>query len=484
MLAYLFSIKFFRKFFLGRYRKKLRDGNPDYFWQKSEEKVLKTFHSAAVRVPAYQQLLKRKGIESNSIDTIKKFKENVPVISKKDTFMAYGEKIHLLCRDGNLEDLDSILSSSGYSGNFSYGLITRGEMLLTPYFIDFALDMNFGVESRKTLLINCLPMGVRVPSSATVTADTSVRKDMALSLVRNFGKQYELIVIVGENTYIKELLEYGIENGISWADYNVRLIVGEEGFPETYRSYIASLLDVDIDSQTETYIGSSMGVSELGLTVFQENYDTIRIRREAERNDALRYSLFGAKCQTSPMLFSYNPLMVYLEENQVSSDTMHANDLLFSTVESEAKLPLIRYATGDRGNIIKYETLAGILEHHGLEYLLPTLKLPLVAVAGRQTKIEVNGQALDPELIKFILYQDLAIASCITGNFKMSSTENSLNLKIQLKKSVPMGHDQLVEKIGMIIAKNISIQYNLFVYSFEDFPYPLNHERKLNYLEE
>ena len=48
--------------------------------------------------------------------------------------------------------------------------------------IDYALDQAFAISKRRTLVINCLPMGVVFSSSRATVATTSVREDMATAL--------------------------------------------------------------------------------------------------------------------------------------------------------------------------------------------------------------------------------------------------------------------------------------------------------------
>jgi phenylacetate-CoA ligase len=227
-----------QRHFLENYLKKSRA----YYKQDQEKYLLKVFRQYASSVPAYTKLLKDKGVNPESITSVEAFQRLLPIIDKYDTFIKYEDRISNLCVDGELGDVVSVLSSSGYSGRFSYGLISRSEDKAGRNMLDLYLDQCFQIEKRRTLLINCLPMGVKVASERTVVADVSVRPDMAIALVRSFGKDFDQIIVIGENTFMKCTLELGLEKKIVWSDYNVRIIVGEESFPETYRTYMASLL--------------------------------------------------------------------------------------------------------------------------------------------------------------------------------------------------------------------------------------------------
>ena len=78
----------------------------------------------------------------------------------------------------------------------SVGLSTRRQHAEAPAMIDYALDEAFGISRRRTLVINCLPMGVGFSSASATVATTSVREDMATALVTTFGSHYEQIILV------------------------------------------------------------------------------------------------------------------------------------------------------------------------------------------------------------------------------------------------------------------------------------------------
>src|SRR3989304_4074803 len=140
--------------FLQNYLKKSRA----YYKQDQEKYLLKVFRQYASSVPAYTKLLKEKGVNPESITSVDAFKRLVPIIDKYDTFIEYEDRISNLCVDGELGDIVSVLSSSGYSGRFSYGLISRAEDKTGRILLDLYLDQRFQIEKRRTLLINCLPM--------------------------------------------------------------------------------------------------------------------------------------------------------------------------------------------------------------------------------------------------------------------------------------------------------------------------------------
>src|SRR3954469_1390468 len=101
------------------------------------ENLNAAFMNAASRVPAYQTLLAESGIIPDRIRTFEDF-ERVPVLEKSNTFSRF--PIDQLCVDGTLGQLGSVLTSSGHSGVFAFGLTEVGDLEKTTKWIDDLLD--------------------------------------------------------------------------------------------------------------------------------------------------------------------------------------------------------------------------------------------------------------------------------------------------------------------------------------------------------
>lgn len=452
--------------FLQNYLKKSRA----YYQQDQEKYLLKVFRQYASSVPAYTALLKEKGVNPADVTSVESFKRLLPIIDKYDTFIKYENNISKLCVDGELGDVVSVLSSSGYSGRFSYGLISRAEDEAGKNMLDLYLDQRFQIEKRRTMLINCLPMGVKVASERTVVGDVSVRPDMAIALVRSFGKDFDQIIMIGENTFMKCMLELGLEKGIVWADYNVRIIVGEESFPETYRTYMASLISKDVDKADEIIVGSSMGISELGLSVFQESIDTIRIRRKIDADPVLRKKYFGDVTFT-PMIFNYIPMVFYVEEHKKEGDEFP--EFVFTPLSLKRRLPLIRYNSHDKGTHI--EPGAELKQ-------FVTNNLPMVAIYGRGDHIVVTGKRVYTEGVKETIYGNIAFASKVTGNFLLPPgvhEQKPVTLRVQMKKGITAS-PAIKKEAAEVIAKHYGDLLQTELVEFEGMT--LDFERKLPYL--
>src|SRR3989344_4608459 len=183
----------------GRILRFLRRVDPDTLEKISERLAVTAFQQAAERVPYYRDLLHSKGIDPALIRKAADFRR-LPLLEKE---IFYEADIADLALDGDLESIKNILTSSGFSGKFGFGANSADNLRNTARMIDFVLDMIFEIGRKKTLVISCLPMGVKMYTNLALLAEVSVREDMALALVRKFQKHVDQIIIVGEASCLR-----------------------------------------------------------------------------------------------------------------------------------------------------------------------------------------------------------------------------------------------------------------------------------------
>ncbi len=440
---------------------------PESLERAGERLALKAFRHTALHVRRYRRLLKEKNIDPSSIRTIKDFKR-LPIVDKS---IFYQNPIGDLTIDGTLRGIKTILTSSGFSGKFSFGVNLPKNLENTARTIDLVLDYTLGIGRKRTLAINCLPMGVKVHTNIMVLAEVSVRDDMALALVEKFSPYFEQIIIVGEAFFLKHLIEEGIKKGIDWRRVPVSIVTGEDSFPESYRDYMGGLLGISHDTlPIPRLIGSSMGIAEIDLNLFHETPDTIRIRRFAEKNEEFRRALFGRDIPYTPMVFHYYPHRTYLEVNESHEITTT------TTTYTPADIPLIRYNTKDRGATLSYSRLRDILKSFGRKDLLPALKLPLVLVESRHSDSEEKIRIA--EALRSALFRDSEIARRVTGFFKVHGEAAPYQISLQLER------DQDVSKDGSFVLSRLRVEdtkINPIAYlDFKD-ALILNYEKKFHH---
>ncbi|MBC8010856.1 MAG: hypothetical protein H7067_12260, partial [Burkholderiales bacterium] len=340
-----------------------------------EQFALEAFQTAAQRVPAYRTLLSEACVDAADIVDSRTFR-SLPVLDKACTFQRFG--LEELCLDGEIGELSSVLTSSGYSGIFAFGLNAAADQSIMCGWIDNLLDYLFHIKSRKTLLINCLPMGVKIPTRACTLAETSVRPDMVVGLIKAFSRHYEQMILVGEAAFIKQVLELGVRGGIEWSQILVQVILGEEPLAENARIYLERLLGVDATRPEGGIVASSMGVAEVGLNIFSEvppAAPLILLRRRLHENPDARRKLFGPSL-TVPCLFTYDPRRIFVEFDD-------AGRLVLTTLEPHLRIPLIRYATGDRGAwLVLPQDMRAQIEAWGISWELLSA-IPIVVIHGR-----------------------------------------------------------------------------------------------------
>ena len=451
--------------------------DPEEFIRRSEQSAVAAFHRVARRVPAYAKLLSSLGVEPSLVTGIESFKKFVPYLDKQNTF--HTNSIQDLCLDGDLNGLKSILTSSGHSGIFSFGVNTVRNLKDSSGSIDLGLEYMFNISEKRSLLVNCLPMGVKVNTSLVI-AETSVREDMVWAVIKKFSSYFDQTILIGEGSFLKKIIEEGSEQGIDWKAGLFHFVTGEEGIAENYRSYIAGLLGTDPEKPSGGIITSSMGVAELDLNIFHETPHTTLIRRLAHTNPALRHALFGEDVTVCPMLFVCHSHRTYIEELPLEGGR---NELVISMLSPHLKIPLVRYKTGDIGRILSYQKVAKILKDFKVEKLTPDLKFPLVAVVGRHRFLSVGGRRISPEGVKEALYTDPWVASSITGAFKLTPAGNMITLEVQLRKGKVLSDDQ-ENRFKAALSVFTFVPIRTVFYSYADFPYfmELDYERKFNYL--
>ncbi len=463
----------------SRIARYLSTASPEQLASAGQRKALKAFHRAAQRVPAYREILRRHGVDPKDITTIEQFRKKVPIVDKETIFAA--NELRDLCPSGNLDDISLFYSSSGHSGVFSFGVETRADAKKAALALEFALQNNFGVLDRKTLLVNCLPMGIKIQTRTLPLAETSLRADVIQALVRKLKDDFDQFLLIGEHAFLKKVIEEGAEQDVPWKDLVVHVITGAEYIAENFRSYLGSLLGIDFDSPQKGMIGVNFGLSELAVSIFSENNHTIRIRRQAHADLDFRKALYGRETPICPNIMQYHPHQTFIETVPGPDGR---NELVVTMLDPAFKIPMIRYNTKDIVQIMPYADLAEILKDFGHESLLPPFRLPVGIIWGKMKPlITKGGQKIYPEYVKEALYSDFSIANTITGNFRLTEETDGPALLLQLRRGRQC-RKSLADEIGKHLKNFIEQDIPIRILPFEQFPYGLEHdfERKNRYV--
>lgn len=456
-------------------RWKLANGTVDDLLRQGQRRLLSSFQRAARRSRAYRQLLAEAGVDPEEIRTVSDFIRRCPVLDKGNTFRRFPLDC-LIADDVKVEDLASVLTSSGHGGGgFAFGLSTRRQYEDQPRLIDIALDLAFDIDRRRTLLINCLPMGVTFQSHSVCIANVSVREDMACAIAGAAGPLFDQIVLCADPLFLKKLCDYSEDIRFDWRRFHLHLIIGEEAFPESFRSYVAGVFGIDPDDPGSGLIGSSMGIGELGLNLFHETRETVAIRRACWREPQLSEKLTGCDPNTTPTptFLVYNPLRTFVEI--ITPDEHGIGNLVVTLLDQRAPIPLLRYATGDRMQFLDRQRLSALFPHLSLP------NLPLVALHGRSKDLLPNGHHLDS--YKEALYRDPVVAHELTGAHRLGVDDGGgLWWKIQARQGAKLSVAELGEALKRHLRPS-GAECRVEVLAYEDFPYgrALDYERKFVY---
>jgi len=405
--------------------------------------------------PAYRRFIESRGVVLSKIEDI----SDLPVIDKRFISQA----IHTV----PLFKIKNILPSSGSTGaDFAFGLFGDTDLKKTSSAIEEFLRSNFNIESKKTLILNLLPGAISLRFADAAVANIGIRTDTAIYAIKSLGSSFEQILLIGEPLFIKDLIEAGMEHSILWRYMHVSVIVGGEWISEGYRNYLEGMIGGN-------RVYSSMGMAELGLHYFYETDETIMLRNLLFEDGRFFKALFG-DINFCPMIFAYNEENVYVET--IKEPLEEFESILLTTTDQSRVLPLIRYKGGDKGMKLCRADINNGLRALGYGALLGMDGPPLLAHFGRGKNIA----RIYAEEIKDIVYSSAEVASKTTGNFALSGNKGAMELAIQLKAGI-FPDDRIKDMFCDLFGR---IPAYIKLYPFSRFPYPLNFERKVCYVDE
>ncbi len=460
----------------------------------ARKKLLEGFKYIAKTLPAYKKFLKKKGVDPRKIKTLEDFKK-IPHTNKQNYVLKYDLKERII--DQRFNDIFSIERSSGYSGVPIYWPRLPEEDETTRRHFEFGLVYHAQLSKYKTLFIVCFAMGTwpsgekvsrlireiakkREYKLAVINPGPNIQE--TLEILQKIGPHYEHIIIAGYPPFLKNLIEEGISQKIDFSKFKITLVAGGEDNTEGWRDHLASMLNVKIDAPGIPKIYSNYGVVDVGLGTALEFPLTVIIRRLAHKDRGLCKLLFGH--EHVPMLFQYNPLLHYLEEEN--------GEVLVTCYNST---PVIRYEIKDRGGVIPFKKMTSLLKDYGIDILdileskgfarKNVIKLPFFYVYGRSDgTIIFRGANIYVENFQTAL-SDPKLINYHTGRFEVEKITNQngdpdLLITIELKPQITPD-DNLKKLFKEIIFESLKkynsefkdalshIDYNVGRVAFEKF---------------
>jgi phenylacetate-CoA ligase len=464
----VFLNKNLKKYYYSNCIKRLQAQDSSVLEKISQQKVLqKVQRNKDNRF--YRSLLIKSGAPDN-IETIDHFKKFVPILNKDILFGPNSKGLEEILKQISRRETQSILLSSGTSGRFSFGIASSKEISKNALFLDILFHHYFQTLDIKTLVINCLPGAVKLPTLTATILEIGPRQDSLIFALKNLSPQFGQTIILGDNYFLKNAIEESIGE-IKTSDLNIHLILGGIYLPENLRIYLEGLLKTDW-SKNKSTIYSSMGISEFGLNLFFESKTTIQLRQLLVKNSSLKEKICGKDFSFLPMLFNYFPQFHYLEE---------INHEIVITDLTDNLVPLIRYNTQDYGKIVSSSDSKSIIKENLSSDLKPLIDSDLVLIFGRDSGINSHNRLIFPQEILDILFSRPSIASQITGYIRLGKENDQISLEIQLKQS---GQEDIKHEIEKMLSEKLGFQIRLIIYSYEAFPYgrDIDWERKFKFV--
>ena len=389
---------------------------------RAEEKVLTSFHQAAANVPAYNDFLKKAGVNPADIRTMDDFRQ-LPLTDSNNYIDAYD----LASRSwfGKLSLSHFIAVSSGTTGQPHLWPRTLQNELEGARQHEFFLQEFFQVNQQKTLVIDGFYMGNAIAGTFTlaclqllrlkglpftITTPSSSDRDI-ITFIQALHREFDQTIIFGYPPILKEVVNQVCQHQDLFDVTKLRLVCAGQPFTENWRDYLLNKLGCMPNKPT---IMSVYGSSDAGLMGF-ETHLTIQIRRFLAKQPDIAPELFGD--ERLPSLYVYDPRTIYFESA--------AGELCF-TLNNGA--PLIKYNIKDRGGLIPYQKMIAFIRQH-----LPDSQdwisnncgnFPFVYIFGRDKFMaKIFGLPIYSEYVQQAL-NHASLAPYVTGNFVLENMED------------------------------------------------------------
>jgi phenylacetate-CoA ligase len=416
------------------------------------ETALALFRDVAATVPAYERLLRARGIDASAIRSPEDF-ARLPLLTKK-SYLA-GSSLADVCRGGRLASCDTVAVSSGSTGEPTFWpRFVTDELAIARRFEQIFVD-SFAADRKSTLAVVCFPLGTWVGGLYTtacvrhlaqkglpllVVAPGNVKEEI-LRVVSALRGELEQCVLLGYPPFLKDVVDTGRARGFDWGKVPTKLVLAGEVVSESWRTLLAERLG---GTSPLFDFASLYGTADAGVLA-NETPLSIAMRRFLAERPADAEAIFGES--RLPTLAQYDPSSRYFE---VVDGT-----LLFT---GDGGAPLVRYHIADRGGLHAYEDLLDRVTALGFDLRAleragaKVRRLPFVHVFGRADfTVSFFGANVFPENVTVGLERS-GVSEHVTGKFVLESREDqdrdrSLWLAVELAPG-QLASDDLAARVG------------------------------------
>lgn len=404
--------------------KLLKTQKSDFWIAKGRERALTLFRLASRKIPAYRDFLKRHKINPARIKSWSDFQQ-VPVTTKKNYLRQYS--LEKLCWDGSLKNKSLVFTAtSGSTGKPFYFPRDDGVDWQSGVYHEMFLGNDPSNKKKTTLVIVGFGMGVWIGGLITYQAfrrlglagypvtiiTPGANKEEIFNALHHLAPKFDQVILCGYPPFIKDVIDEGRERRFNWGSFHPKIVFAAESFSEDFRDFIikrAGMRNPYIDT-INVY-----GSADLG-TMATETPLTILLRKIATKNRVIFRSIFE-ETRLLPTLAQFNPLFVNFEA--VDKEILCTGN---------SAIPLIRYAIGDRGDVIDYAEMDGIFKANNVRIrpearrrgIAQTIaELPFVYIFERSDfSTKLYGAIIYPEHVRGALL-DPALTESLTGKFTL-----------------------------------------------------------------
>ena len=257
----------------------LQTAKPYALRKLSEKRAIAAFHKLAERSPRYREILAMDRVAPETVGTIEAFRAQVPILTK-ERFFGGNRPAEWITLGGSNRPA-AINASSGSGSHLGYSLVSRRQARKTTSMVDLGLALHFRIDRLKTLIINCLPMGIFVPSDTATVLNLSVREDNAIAAAAEFAESFDQLIFLSDPFFAKKLADAAIFAPVDWARYRINVLIGGECSGENFRRYLEHAFQIDPQDPASGSVRSSMGLGEIGLNLLFETPKSIALAQAA-----------------------------------------------------------------------------------------------------------------------------------------------------------------------------------------------------------
>jgi len=428
---------------------------------------LDIFHKAAKQVPAYRDFLKKNNIKANKIKTWEDF-QSVPFINKKNYLLKY--KLSDLCWNGSLNTPLVFTSSSGSTGKPVY--FPRGEKLdyQASVIHDLFLNYSKSLKGGPVLVIDAFGMGVWIGGLITYKAfeissrdknysisviTTGINKKEIIKVLRELAPSFNKIILAGYPPFIKDILDMATEEKINLKKNKWGFVFAAETFTEGFRDYLVEKTNIENPYRDFLHIYGSADIGAMAA----ELPVGVLIKRLALKDKKVFSNIFDAS--KSPTLAQF--ITPFINFESVNSEIILTG---YNTI------PLIRYAIGDRGEVLSFDEMNRRLLENNINLKKEAkkasiskciYKMPFVYIYERSDMTaSLYGINIYPQVIKDALLSK-SIANNLTGKFAMETKFDKkqnqyleINLELRGKRQATKGLKLKVRKaiVDLLLSKS------------------------------